>query len=180
MTHACRSDWDELICVIKWSLWKRREAEKIGFFLCSLFFFLLTQFVAKLNVLVRKMTHQPEVQKGDGANFSFTSLSIAHQFLQEIMHEACDAGRCALSTSPQLFLLSITIKCGVLVAGLISEMQIGIVANWPASLHAFQDHMLDPRLWAVHFFNEVWVVHSLVFSVELYFFFPLHWCFNYL
>lgn len=42
------------------------------------FFFFLSQLVAKLNVLVREMTHQqPEVLRGDGANFSFTSLSIA-------------------------------------------------------------------------------------------------------
>lgn len=35
--------------------------------------------VAKLNVLVREMTHhQPEVLRGDRANFSFTSLSIAN------------------------------------------------------------------------------------------------------
>lgn len=60
---------------------KDEEHRRLAFF--SVLFFLLTQFVAKLNVLVRKMTHQPEVQKGDGANFSFTSLSIAHQFLQE-------------------------------------------------------------------------------------------------
>lgn len=125
---------------------KDEKQRRLAFFSVLFFFFLLTQFVAKLNVLVRKMTHQPEVQKGDGANFSFTSLSIAHQFLQEIMHKACDAGRCTLSTSAQLFLLSITLKCGVLVAGLIFEMQIGIVANWPVSLHAFQNQMLDPRL----------------------------------
>lgn len=42
------------------------------------FFFSLSQLVAKLNVLVRTMTHQqPEVLRGDRANFSFTSLSIA-------------------------------------------------------------------------------------------------------
>lgn len=93
------------------------------------------------------MTHQPEVQKGDGANFSFTSLSIAHQFLQEIMHKACDAGRCTLSTSSQLFLLSISNKCGVLIAGLIFEMEIGIVANWPASLHSrIRCYILDCEL----------------------------------
>lgn len=40
--------------------------------------FSLSQLVAKLNVLVRGMTHQqPEVSRGDRANFSFTSLSIA-------------------------------------------------------------------------------------------------------
>lgn len=40
--------------------------------------FSLSQLVAKLNVLVREMTHQqPEVLRGDRANFSFTSLSIA-------------------------------------------------------------------------------------------------------
>lgn len=88
---------------------KDEKQTRLAFFSVLFFFFLLTQFVAKLNVLVRKMTHQPEVQKGDGANFCFTSLSIAHQFLQEIMQKASDAGRCTLSTSPQLFLLSITI-----------------------------------------------------------------------
>lgn len=41
-------------------------------------FFFLSQLVAKLNVLVREMTHQqPEVLRGDRANFSFTSLSTA-------------------------------------------------------------------------------------------------------
>lgn len=46
--------------------------------LFSFCFFLLSQLVAKLNVLVREMTHQqPEVLRGDRANFSFTSLSIA-------------------------------------------------------------------------------------------------------
>lgn len=48
------------------------------FYFLSFFFFSLSQLVAKLNVLVSEMTHQqPEVLRGDRANFSFTSLSIA-------------------------------------------------------------------------------------------------------
>lgn len=44
----------------------------------GLFFFFLSQLVAKPNVLVREMTHQqPEVSRGDGAFFSFTSRSLA-------------------------------------------------------------------------------------------------------
>lgn len=44
--------------------------------------FFLSQLVAKPNVLVREMTHQqPEVLRGDRANFSSTSLSIACVFV---------------------------------------------------------------------------------------------------
>lgn len=50
------------------------------FFLFLFFFLLLSQSVAKLNVLVREMSHhqQPEVSREARANFSFTSLSIAN------------------------------------------------------------------------------------------------------
>lgn len=54
----------------------QQQSRLVLFFPCSLF--LLSQLVAKLNVLVREMTHQqPEVLRRDRANFSFTSLSIA-------------------------------------------------------------------------------------------------------
>lgn len=51
---------------------------KKNIFFSFFLFFPLSQLVAKLNVLVSEMTHQqPEVLRGDRANFSFTSLSIA-------------------------------------------------------------------------------------------------------
>lgn len=57
----------------RFAVWR---SSRVGLF-C--FFFFLSQLVAKLNVLVREMTHQqPEVLRGDRANFSFTSLSIAN------------------------------------------------------------------------------------------------------
>lgn len=53
-------------------------------------FFLLSQLVAKLNVLVREMTHQqPEVLRGDRANFSFASLSIACVLVFTASNVAC-------------------------------------------------------------------------------------------
>lgn len=90
VTDATRRDYDQLICRdIRWyfnermvvklkrrfSVWCR---SRVGLF-CVFLFFFLSQLVAKLNVLVREMTHQqPEVLRGDRANFSFTSLSIAN------------------------------------------------------------------------------------------------------
>lgn len=49
-----------------------------------------SSLVAELNVLVREMTHpQPEVLRGDGANFSFTSLSIANILVFTVANIAC-------------------------------------------------------------------------------------------
>ena len=88
MMDATRSYYDRLICRhVRRSFCERMVlsskcnlavccSSRVG--LCFFLFFSLSQLVAKLNVLVREMTHQqPEVLRGDRANFSFTSLSIA-------------------------------------------------------------------------------------------------------
>lgn len=84
---ATRSYYDRLICHhVRRSFCERMVLSSMCSFdlccsrvgLCFFLFFFLSQLVAKLNVLVREMTHQqPEVLRGDRANFSFTSLSIA-------------------------------------------------------------------------------------------------------
>lgn len=69
----------EIHCVVQ------QQSKPVGFFfylfifnIFSFFlFFPLSQLVAKLNVLVSEMTHQqPEVLRGDRANFSFYSKRI--------------------------------------------------------------------------------------------------------
>lgn len=69
----------EIHCVVQ------QQSKPVGFFFFFFFFYIfflsfffsLSQLVAKLNVLVSELTHQqPEVLRGDRANFSFYSKRI--------------------------------------------------------------------------------------------------------
>ena len=97
--------FDVYICCVL-----QQQSRLVLFFVFFFFFFFLSQLVAKLNVLVRAMTHQqPEVLSRDRANFSFTSLSIANVLVNTAANVAglwCWLG-VSLGMVPLLVLLSL-------------------------------------------------------------------------
>lgn len=112
MTHAARSDDGQLIChhikcyfgekMVNLKLVQQQNRLVLVFVL----FFLLSQLVAKLNVLVREMTHQqPEVLRRWGKflfHFSFYSLRISfhcNQCCRLLMLAACFSLHCLIISS---------------------------------------------------------------------------------